>query len=52
MSLEIILTVTALLVAAVTSIVGIGVERDPQRAKHFAYILPGLIAMASGVVIA
>lgn len=52
MSLGIILTITSLAVAAIASIVGIWVERDPRRAKTIAYVLSGLIIMASAVSMA
>ena len=52
MDLDIILTVTSIGVAAVTSVVGIWIERDPSRTKTIAYILSGLIIMASFVSIA
>lgn len=52
MELDIILTVTSIAVAAITSVVGIWIERDPSRTKTIAYILSSLIVMASFVSIA
>jgi hypothetical protein len=51
MELDIVLTVTSIAVAGVTSVVGIWIERDPSRAKTLAFILSGLIVMASFVSI-
>ena len=49
MDLDILLTVTSIAVAGITSVVGIWIERDPTRTKTLAYVLSGLIVMASFV---